>query len=216
MPDELRQFRHRGFALSCDMEDLHYQYRQGLFDAAEFTTQKIAETTYWNSSEAANNDGTMFRFGRYKMSKYLIGALLAAAIGLPGAAIADETILAEEAAVLATEDAWVRAEVARDEATLRRILDDQFVRNDASGTTSAKEAVIQSILGMNMTGQTISERSVLVAGGTAVTFGTAKMHLAVPDSDDVVVLLRYTTTYVKRNGEWRAIALHMSGRQPDE
>ncbi|NIO43548.1 MAG: DUF4440 domain-containing protein, partial [Burkholderiales bacterium] len=152
------------------------------------------------------------------MSRYLIGTLTAGLLGLAvigtTATARDAAVVAEEAAVLATEDAWVRAEVDHDAATLRRILHDQFIRNDSTGTTSAREAVIQSILGMNMTGQTLSERSVVVTGDTAVTFGTAEMRFAVPDSDDVIVLLRYTTTYVKRDGNWRAIALHMSRRKP--
>lgn len=52
-PDELRQFRHRTIALFRYLENLHYQYRQGLFDEAEFSTQKIAWSGYLNSSEAA-------------------------------------------------------------------------------------------------------------------------------------------------------------------
>lgn len=52
-PDELRQFRHRTFALFRYLENLHYQYRQGLFDETEYSTQKIAWTAYLNASKAA-------------------------------------------------------------------------------------------------------------------------------------------------------------------
>lgn len=51
--DEVRQFQHRSFALFRYLENLHYQYRQGLFDETEFTTQKVAWMGYLNSSEAA-------------------------------------------------------------------------------------------------------------------------------------------------------------------
>jgi len=52
-PDEVRQFRHRTFALFRYLENLHYQYRQGPFDETEYSTQNIAWTAYLNSSEAA-------------------------------------------------------------------------------------------------------------------------------------------------------------------
>lgn len=52
-PDELRQFQHRSFALFRYLENLHYQYRNGLFDEAEFSTQKLAWIGYLNSSAAA-------------------------------------------------------------------------------------------------------------------------------------------------------------------
>jgi len=52
-PDEQMQFRHRTFALFRYLENLHYQYRQGLFDEAEYSTQRLAWTAYLNSSKAA-------------------------------------------------------------------------------------------------------------------------------------------------------------------
>ena len=122
----------------------------------------------------------------------------------------------EDAAVLAAEDDWIRAEINRDEATLRRVIDDQFVFNSNNGQTSGKEALVKNVLGWNMTGQTISERSVLVKGDTAVICGTTELRFAVPDKEDTRSLLRYTTTWVKRGGQWRALALHMAQRAPEE
>jgi len=52
-PDENLQFLHRSIALFRYLENLHYQYRQGLFDETEYLTQKVAWTAYLNSSEAA-------------------------------------------------------------------------------------------------------------------------------------------------------------------
>ena len=52
-PDEYRQFQHRSIALFRYLENLHYQYRQGLFDETEFSTQKEAWTWYLNTSKAA-------------------------------------------------------------------------------------------------------------------------------------------------------------------
>lgn len=118
--------------------------------------------------------------------------------------------LSEEQQVLAVEDEYVAAEIGRDEATLHRVLDDRFVFNANNGTTSGKAELIEGILSWNMTGQTITERTVLVDGDTAVVFGTTELRFASDDGEDSKSLLRYTATYVKRHAEWRFLALHMA------
>ena len=123
-----------------------------------------------------------------------------------------ESIMSEEQRVLATEDEYVAAEIERDEVTLRRIVDDRFVLNSSDGTTSDKAALIKGILGWNMSGQTISERTVVVEGDTAVIFGTTELRFAVSGGEDSKSLLRYTATYIKRQGEWRLLALQMAKR----
>jgi ketosteroid isomerase-like protein len=119
---------------------------------------------------------------------------------------------AEEKAVLAADDEWVRAELAHDEAALRRVIDDRFVFNSNAGRTSGKEDLIRNILAGEMKDQKITERSVLVDGDTAVTFGTAELRFGLPGQEETTSLLRYTATYVKRDGRWRALALHMAKR----
>jgi hypothetical protein len=51
----------------------------------------------------------------------------------------DDVIQTETQLVLAAEDAYVAAEVSRDESALRRLVDDKFVFNAANGSTSGKE-----------------------------------------------------------------------------
>jgi ketosteroid isomerase-like protein len=114
--------------------------------------------------------------------------------------------------VLAVEDDYVAAEINRDEAALRRIVDDRFVFNRANGTTTGKEELIQAVLAMRMAGQAISERSVLIEGDTALVFGTAELRLAVAGKEDAISTLRYTATYVKRDQQWRMLALQMQPR----
>ena len=140
------------------------------------------------------------------------GALLALACADPTPNEDGSLVQAEEERVLAAEDAYVAAEIEADEAALRRIVDDRFVMNSADGTTSGKNDLVRSVLGMNMTGQTISERSVLVDGDMALIFGTTELRLHPPGGTEQVATLRYTSTYVKRDGEWRMLALHMEPR----
>lgn len=120
----------------------------------------------------------------------------------------------EERRVLAVEDEYVAAEVSRDEATLRRIVDDRFTFNSSDGTTTGKEELIQGVLEMAMVGQTIRERSVLIEGDVALVFGTAELRFATPGGEERVSTLRYTSTYVKRQGQWRMLALQMQKRAP--
>ena len=124
--------------------------------------------------------------------------------------------LTEEQRVLAIEDEYVAAEVSRDEAALRRILDDRFVFNSNRGTTSGKAELIESVLSWRMTGQTITERTVLVDGDMAIVCGTTELSFASEGKEDSKSRLRYTATYVRRQGEWRFIALHMAGHKAQE
>jgi ketosteroid isomerase-like protein len=116
--------------------------------------------------------------------------------------------------VLAVEDAYVAAELARDGAALHRLVDDRFVFNAGDGTTSDKQALIEGVLAMNMVGQTISERSVLVEDHVALVFGTTEMRFAAPGEPETQSRLRYTSTYVRREGSWRLLALKRQRRAP--
>ena len=118
----------------------------------------------------------------------------------------------EEWRVFAAEDEYVAAEVSRDEAALRRIVDDRFVFNSSNGTTSGKDELIAEVLKMGMIGQTIRERTVLIDGDIAIVFGTADLKFAGPDSTEALSSLRYTSTYVNRQGHWRMLALQMQKR----
>ncbi len=119
---------------------------------------------------------------------------------------------AEEQSVLAIEDAYVRAEVSRDEVELRRLVDDF---NRSNGTTWGKEELIAGVLGMHMTGQTVRERRVLIEGDVALVFGTADLRTADAAGQESETALRYTATYVRREGSWRMLALQMQQRAKD-
>ena len=135
-------------------------------------------------------------------------AAITLAAGLPRPCPAQS----EEQRVLAAEDEYVAAEVKRDEATLRRLVDDRFVLNSNNGSTSGKEELIRSILGMTMAGQTIRERTVLIEGDVAMIFGTADLRFLSAGGSETVTSLRYMSTYVNRDGQWRMLALQMQQR----
>jgi hypothetical protein len=144
----------------------------------------------------------------------LLGALPTAGTAQERSALSNQKIHAEEARVLATEDEYVAAEVARDEAALRRIVDESFRFNSDRGITTGKEELIQGVLKMSMVGQTITERSVLLEGKLALVFGTSEIVVAKPGQGESTSLLRYTATYVNREGQWRMLALQMQRRAP--
>jgi ketosteroid isomerase-like protein len=139
------------------------------------------------------------------------------ALGLPTvgatAGMTNEQLDREAQRVLATEDEWVAAEISRDEGALLRVVDDRFVFNANNGKTLDKAQLIKNVLAWRMTGQTVSERTVLVQGDTAVVFGTAELRFASDGKEDTKSLLRYTATYIKRDGQWRALALQMARRE---
>jgi hypothetical protein len=143
---------------------------------------------------------------------FLLGALPSTATAQERLAPPDPRIHAEEARVLAIEDEYVAAEVSGDEATLRRIVDEQFRFNSGRGITTGKEELIQGVLKMSMVGQNITERSVLLEGDVALVFGTSEIVFAKPGQGQSTSLLRYTATYVNRGGQWRMLALQMQPR----
>jgi ketosteroid isomerase-like protein len=118
--------------------------------------------------------------------------------------------LTDEQQVIATETEWVQAEVHRDAAVLERVLDDRFLVNSSTGQLTDKKAMIAEALGWKMTSQTITDRTVVIDGDTAIVFGTANFKFAVEGKDDEASAGRYTTTYIKRDGRWRALALQMT------
>jgi len=120
--------------------------------------------------------------------------------------------MSEEQQVAALEDEWLAAEVGHDEATLRRVIDDRYTMNLSNGTTLGKEEYIAGILEGVMLSVWASERTILVDGDTAVTFATVNVVDPGMGADDPPRSSRYTLVYVKRDGQWRALAFHISKR----
>ena len=142
----------------------------------------------------------------------VIAAVAAAACGKTRGEPRTPSAAAEEQRVLAADDAYAAAEVRRDEMTLRRYVDDQFVRNHDDGTTSGKEDFIAAVLRLELVNQTISERSVVVEGNMAIVLATTELSFDESGGPRPISRLRYTAVYVERDGEWRMLALHIQPR----
>jgi ketosteroid isomerase-like protein len=114
--------------------------------------------------------------------------------------------------VMDLEQVWSEAENRHDAATLRSILDDKFVFTmGGDGKLYDKDAFITG----NVRGapdptrsQTLTDRTVIVNGDTAVSMGTDTergTHSGKPFKE----VARYTVTYVRRGERWIPIAEHM-------
>jgi hypothetical protein len=136
-------------------------------------------------------------------------ALVGCANQTNGAKASDQ---GEEQRVLAAEDEYVSAEVSRDEAALRRLIDARFVRILNNGSTYGKDELIQGVLKLRMSRQSLRERLALVEGDFAVVIGTADVWFVHPDKPDTLTTLRYSSTYIKREGQWRMLSLHLQQR----
>ena len=51
--EESIQFQHREIAMFRYFENVHYQYRQGLYDESEFSTQREAWKRYWTPARVS-------------------------------------------------------------------------------------------------------------------------------------------------------------------
>ena len=136
-------------------------------------------------------------------------ALVACASGPERVASGD---LNEVQRVLAAEDEYVAAEVTRDERSLSRLVDARFVRVLSNGSTYGKEELIQGVLKLRMSKQSLRERSALVEGNFAVVIGTADIWFAQAEGPDKLSTLRYSSTYIRREGQWRMLSLHLAQR----
>lgn len=111
--------------------------------------------------------------------------------------------------VLDTTKAWVIAENKHDAAALRRILDDKFISTFAANKPVGKATFIKAITKGQVDptqSQSLTDESVVVDGDTAVIVGTDTFHSA---TNPPVAPLRFTITYVHKDGRWVALAEHI-------
>jgi hypothetical protein len=202
--------------LHAHQETANETRRQGLFDLPTILGgvvrgRKIATVCAIVNSWFSKG-GTMTRSALVRAVSIAAFAVSCLAAGAD-TNVSGATPLSEEQRVAALEDKWLDAEVTHDEATLRRVIGDRYTMNHSDGTTSGKEEYIADILSGTMLSASITERTVLVEGDTAVTFGTVNVvDPPVDGKDSGPRSARYTLVYVKRDGQWQALAFHIGKR----
>ena len=113
--------------------------------------------------------------------------------------------------VIDVENEWVTAEIKHDTATLQRILDDKFVASFGAAKPHDKEDFIKGIISADVDpieSQTMSDRTVIIDEDTAVVVGTDTLH-GTKKGAAYTEVARYTVTYIRRHGQWVALAEHL-------
>lgn len=114
--------------------------------------------------------------------------------------------------ILDLEQVWVTAEHNHDAARLRRILDNKFVATFGGEKPMDKEAFIKVTVRGDVDStesQTLADRNVIIDQDTAVSVGT-DTESGTNKGKAYTAVARYTVTYIRRNGQWVALAEHLA------
>ena len=111
----------------------------------------------------------------------------------------------DEQLLRSAEKQWAEAFKNRDTEALKHMLDERFIFTDDEGRVFDKTQYIQTMEAIKVDSYTLDEASVRVFGDTAVVAGrwTGKMTI---DGKEASGAFRYTDTFVKRLGRWRAVS----------
>lgn len=118
----------------------------------------------------------------------------------------------EERAVLELERAYDDAVERGDVAGVGRILADDFIATSSRGELRSKAAELDDMKPSPdyvMEGFNLDDINVRVFGGTAVATGRSTLKVAYKGQSNTSVF-RYTRVYVKRKGQWRAVAQQLT------
>ena len=103
------------------------------------------------------------------------------------------------------EHQWNEAFKNQDKSTLAKILDDQFIYTDQEGRVLSKTQYIDGITQTKVESYSIADATVRVFGDTAVVAGRWSGTFTI-DGNAASGEVRYTDTYARRLGRWRAVA----------
>lgn len=107
----------------------------------------------------------------------------------------------------ALEKEWTEANFAADKKKLARILADDYVGTDASGTIQGKREYLRDIKPEKVAEWEFRELGVTLKGDRATLKG--KMQLQ-RDDDDEELILQFTDKFVWRDNRWQAVASEVS------
>ena len=121
-----------------------------------------------------------------------------------------------EQSLKVAEHQWTEAFKNRDKDTLNRILDDRFVFTDDKGHVFSKTQYIDAAMqAIKVESYSLDDMTVRVFGETGVVAGRWDGKLTI-EGKDANGAFRYTDTFVKRLGRWRAVASQNTRMPPLE
>ena len=121
-----------------------------------------------------------------------------------------------EQSLKVAEHQWTEAFKNRDKDALNRMLDDRFVFTDDKGQVFSKTQYVDAALqAIKVESYRLDDMTVRVFGDTGVVAGRWDGKLTI-DGKDASGAFRYTDTFVKRLGRWRAVASQETRMPPPE
>jgi ketosteroid isomerase-like protein len=113
----------------------------------------------------------------------------------------------EQQVLVDIEKAWAKAITARDVKVLDRIMADDFVDTGSLGSMSSKAEILQAMKSANAPPRQnrLRDITVRIYGDTAVVKG---LNVAMDQEGNFLRRVRFTDTFIKRAGEWKAVAGH--------
>ncbi len=114
---------------------------------------------------------------------------------------------AQEQQLIGLEHQWADAEKNGNTAILQRVVADGYVYTDPSGKITGKQDEINMVKNGQAKYQTfdLSDMQAHVYGDTAVVTGKAKLQ-GTENGKDVSGNYAFTDTFVKKDGQWQAVA----------
>jgi uncharacterized protein (TIGR02246 family) len=144
-------------------------------------------------------------------AKNLIWESLALVMLLSGAAAQAAPASADEQAVTAAEQQWLRSQQANNVELLAPLLADKVVETSVDGKVFAgKDAVLADAKSEIWSSVDYSDLKVTVFGHTAIATGTVTGKGKDAAGKPLDERIRFTDTWLKMDGKWLCIATHDS------
>lgn len=147
------------------------------------------------------------------VTRSIIGALALLPVGAAtasAAALVCHSQRRTEAAVLATEDAWVAAIENRDVAALDCILDPSFADTSWRGELISRGQVLDRLPGRPESRLTLSDVHAVLIGNVAIVRGVNSQS----DRGRAIGSVRFVDVFAYRSGRWQAVSAQESLIQP--
>lgn len=132
------------------------------------------------------------------------GAGAQSTTGMPGQAPSTQS---DEQQLLSLEQQWSNAMKSGDASALARIEADDYVFTDPTGRITSKQDDLNGLQSGQVKIQTadLSNLQVHIVGDTAVVTGQETLK-GMDHGKDISGKYAFTDTWVKRNGQWQAVA----------